>query len=228
MGIKLNSSSGGSVEINPPATASTFTLTAPAVNDTIVTKTSTDTLTNKTLTSPTITGASMSGMASSVLTQMSANNGAATIVGSTTVPFTGIPSWVRRLTIISYGLSTNGTSPVILQLGTSGGYVTSGYAGMVQYGSSATYTSGTNLTGMYPLVSAAAGNNGHFIMILYLLDSTSNKWVTSGVAGEAAAGSLSSQFAWGVTLSGTLTQVRWNTVNGTDTFDAGTVNVMYE
>lgn len=233
MGVKLNSTGGGSVEINPPSTGSTFTLTAPAITDTIVTKTSTDTLTNKTLTSPTltsptITGASMSSMSSSVLTQMSANNGAATIVGSTTVSFTGIPSWVKRLTVISYGLSTNSSSPVILQLGTSGGWQTSGYAGMVQYGSSATYTNGTNLAGMYPLVSAAAGNNGHFIMTLYLLDASTNRWVTSGVAGEAAAGSLSSQFAWGVTLSGTLTQVRWNTVNGTDTFDAGIVNVMYE
>ena len=238
MGVKLNSSGGGSVEINPPSTGSTFTLTAPAITDTIVTKTSTDTLTNKTLTSPTITsptitsptitGASMSSMSSSVLTQMSANNGAATIVGSTTVPFTGIPSWVKRLTVISYGLSTNSTSPVILQLGTSGGWQTSGYAGMAQYGSSASYVTGTNLTGMYPFNGNNAGNSGNFIMILYLLDSTSNKWVTSGVAGDAAGLSLSSQFAWGVTLSGTLTQVRWNTVNGTDTFDAGTVNVMYE
>lgn len=228
MGIKLNSSSGGSVEINPPATASTFTLTAPAINDTIVTKTSTDTLTNKTLTSPVITGASMSGMSSSVLTQMSANNGAATIVGSTTVPFTGIPSWVKRLTVISYGLSTNSTSALILQLGTSGGWQTSGYAGMVQYGSSANYISGTNYTGMYPFFSSVASNIGYFIMTLYLLDASTNRWVTSGTAGDASVGSLSAQFAWGVALSGTLTQVRWNTVNGTDTFDAGTVNVMYE
>ena len=223
MGIKLNSSSGGSVEINPPTTASTFTLTAPAVNDTIVTRTSTDTLTNKTLTSPVITGASMSGMSSSVLTSMTA-----VTASGTTIPFTSIPSWARRITVISYALSTSSTSPIILQLGTSGGWQTSGYAGMVQYGSAAGYTATTNHPGIQVFSSGSGGNSAYLNVILHLLDSSTNRWVTSGVAGESGAGSLSSQFAWGVTLSGTLTQVRWNTVNGTDTFDAGTVNVMYE
>jgi len=32
----------------------------------------------------------------------------------------------------------------------------------------------------------------------------------------------------GITLSGTLDRVRITTVNGTDTFDAGTINIMYE
>ena len=59
MGVKLGSSSGGSVEIAAPATASNFTLTAPAATDTLVGIAATQTLTNKTLTSPTINSASV-------------------------------------------------------------------------------------------------------------------------------------------------------------------------
>jgi len=113
MGVKLNSSGGGSVEINPPSTGSTFTLTAPAITDTIVTKTSTDTLTNKTLTSPTITsptitGATISSMSSSVL---SANGSVTAATGSpTSVSFHAIPSWAKRISIGFHALSTNSTS----------------------------------------------------------------------------------------------------------------------
>ena len=52
MGVKLVSASGGSVELNPPTTASNFTLTVPAANTTIVGTDTAQTLTNKTLTTP--------------------------------------------------------------------------------------------------------------------------------------------------------------------------------
>ena len=49
----------GSITLAAPSVAGTTTLTLPATTDTLVGKTTTDTLTNKTLTSPTITGASI-------------------------------------------------------------------------------------------------------------------------------------------------------------------------
>jgi hypothetical protein len=49
----------GTVTLAAPAVAGTTTLTLPATTDTLVGKTTTDTLTNKTLTSPTITGANI-------------------------------------------------------------------------------------------------------------------------------------------------------------------------
>lgn len=52
MGVKLVSSGGGSVEINPPATASNFTATMPAGTGTVIVSTAvsastTNTVTNK-------------------------------------------------------------------------------------------------------------------------------------------------------------------------------------
>ena len=49
----------GSVTLSAPAVSGTTTLTVPTTTDTLVGKTTTDTLTNKTLTSPTITGATI-------------------------------------------------------------------------------------------------------------------------------------------------------------------------
>jgi hypothetical protein len=49
----------GTVTLAAPAVAGSTTLTLPATTDTLVGKTTTDTLTNKTLTSPTITGANI-------------------------------------------------------------------------------------------------------------------------------------------------------------------------
>lgn len=56
MTTKHNSSSGGSITVQPPATAGNYTLTLPAATDTLVGKATTDTLTNKTLTTPVING----------------------------------------------------------------------------------------------------------------------------------------------------------------------------
>lgn len=226
MGVKLNSSGGGSVEINPPSTGSTFTLTAPAITDTIVTKTSTDTLTNKTLTSPTltsptITGASMSSMSSSVLTSMTA-----VTPSGTSVTFTGIPSWAKRLTVMFSGVSSSGTSIWLVQLGTSSGFTTSGYSGVTWYSGSYYYagTAGMAVTGSSVAASSYYGN-----MMLTLLDSTNNVWTEFGNVGDPAMTTQAfSVSSWGVTLASTLTQIRLTTVNGTDTFDAGKINVMYE
>lgn len=236
MGVKLNSSGGGSVEINPPSTGSTFTLTAPAITDTIVTKTSTDTLTNKTLTSPTltsptitsptITGASMSSMSSSVLTSMTAQAS----TSGTTIPFTGIPSWAKRLTVMLNGVSGSGTSLFILQLGygATPTWVTSGYSGAAQYGSSASYTSSSNAAGIYLMGASAAAALYSGLSTITLLDASTNTWAASGVVGETSSNYPTQLHGWSVALSGTLTAVRLNTVNGTDTFDAGKINVMYE
>lgn len=220
MGVKLNSSGGGSVEINPPSTASTFTLTAPAITDTIVTKTSTDTLTNKTLTSPTITGASMSSMASSVLTLMTA----VASTSGTSIDFTGIPSWARRITVMFAGVSTNGTSNPLIQIG-AGSVLTTGYVGVGAYcGASVgvtSYTSGFGIPG------GVATNTYQGSITLSELNVTSNIWVASGVIAQPST-AFSYQVAGTVTLSGALDRVRITTVNGTDAFDAGSINVMYE
>ena len=75
--------------------------------------------------------------------------------------------------------------------------------------------------------SQGAGWVGHGIMTICLLNSSTNLWCASGTTAEsdAARGCYS---AGSVTLSGVCTRVRITTVNGTDTFDAGSINILYE
>jgi hypothetical protein len=143
----------------------------------------------------------------------------------TSIDFTSIPSWVRRITVMFNGVSTNGASSGLVQLGTSSGITTSGYLGAGGFYVNASSSGVTNATTgiCFGLGDALRVIHGHVIFTLL----GSNTWVASGAFGysnAAGAGSCGGS----VTLSGTLTQLRITTVNGTDTFDAGSVNILYE
>jgi hypothetical protein len=139
----------------------------------------------------------------------------------TSIDFTSIPSWVKRITVELIGVSTNGTSNFLIQLGTSGGIVSTGYLSGVGSRSSET----TSTAGFVVGIPAASANNLTGIVPICIY--TTNAWVTSGVLSRqdgflnAFGGSISS-------LGGTLDRVRITTVNGTDTFDAGSINILYE
>jgi len=137
--------------------------------------------------------------------------------------FTGIPAWVQRVDIIFNEVSTNGTVNRLVQLGDSGGIETSGYLGA---GSLIGSTVGSTLYAIgfgIRLASATDTWSG----IISLLKISGNTWVASGVLSTSnAANTLT--VAGSKTLTGDLTTVRITTVNGTDTFDAGSVNIIYE
>ena len=144
---------------------------------------------------------------------------------STAVDFTGIPSWVKRITVMFSGVSTNGTSNLQLQIG-SGSFTTSGYVSRIASITSNTSYSGTNTTSGYGLATpvTAAGNYSGNITITNI---TGNTWVESHTLADTAG--TTSYFGGGsIALSGTLDRIRITTVNGTDTFDAGTINLLYE
>ena len=122
------------------------------------------------------------------------------------------------------GVSTNGTSFIQTQVGSTT-VTTSGYLGSSQnmYGSNAyqTYALGTGF------VISAAGAGDIVTGTLVLTLQTTNTWVGVGATTTSNAGS--SNYQQGViALGGTLDRVRITTVNGTDTFDAGSINIMYE
>jgi hypothetical protein len=212
----LNGSTSGTLTIAAPAVAGTNTITFPAATDTVATLAATQTLTNKTLTSPTITSAVITG--TSVLTSATAQAS----TSGTSIDFTGIPSYVKRITVMFNGVSTSGTSAIQIQFGDAGGVENTGYSSQAfQYNSGSTTTSTTGFINSQS--STAAGTQSG---AMTLVSMGSNIWLSSGNL-LTSGGSIAVN-AGIKTLSDTLTQLRITTVNGTDTFDAGTINIMYE
>jgi hypothetical protein len=144
----------------------------------------------------------------------------------TSIDFTGIPSWVKRITVMISGLSASGTSPHLLRVGTSSGFVTSGYtSGVSVYGGSNIVNSANNTNGFNfsPTPAAASVACG----ALTLLSVSGNTWVHTSVVGFTDA-AFAATGGGNIALGGTLDRVRITTVNGTDTFDAGSINISYE
>ncbi len=136
----------------------------------------------------------------------------------TSIDFTSIPSWVKRVTVMFQGVSTNGGSFVQVQLGTPT-FATSGYVGGAFNGGGTSFSAGFIIS----QAGAAADNRNGIATISNL---NSNTWTCSGTTGVNAGGG--SLFGGAVTLGAALTAVRITTVNGTDTFDAGSINILYE
>jgi hypothetical protein len=146
-----------------------------------------------------------------------------TVVASTSgtsIDFTGIPSWVKKITVMFNGVSTNGTSNPLVQLG-SGSPTTSGY---VATGAVASVAGNTAYTVGFGVLSGLAANtiDGSFVFA----NQASNTWIGNGVF--TLAGTNTAISAGRVNISGTLDRIRITTVNGTDTFDAGSINILYE
>lgn len=147
----------------------------------------------------------------------------------TAIDFTGIPSWAKKITVMFNVVSTNGSSPPQVQLGYSGGIETTGYSGSNTIAASgvvtATFTSGFGLGVNTAQWSSSAVVSGS--VVLTLLDAATNKWTAFGVLGGSDA-AVSWLTSGSKSLSGTLDRLRLTTANGADTFDAGSVNIMYE
>jgi hypothetical protein len=140
----------------------------------------------------------------------------------TSIDFTGIPSWVKRITVQFSGVSTNGTSIPIIQLGTgSTTYTTSGYIGSAATnGTIINPTTGIGLSGVGSALYTRSG-------IITITNISANTWVGSGVLGESAGANINYMGAT-ISLAATLTAVRITTTNGTDAYDAGSINLLWE
>jgi hypothetical protein len=168
------------------------------------------------------TGSALDGIKNSLMFLETAK---ATTSG-TSIDFTGIPSWAKKITVMFNGVSTNGTSIVIVRVGAST-VSTTGYFSCVSEivggvgVASATSTAGFPLSVNVVATSALTGN-------LFLYKITANTWTLShnlyrGDGSLTCIGTGSSP-----SLSGTLDVIRITTVNGTDTFDAGSINILIE
>lgn len=196
--VVISGDTSGTVTISAPAVAGTTTLTLQA------------------------------GTATNSMNTLGTAIGFASFTTTTYNDFLSIPSWVKRITLIISGLSTSGTSPFLVQIGyqspiTSTGYVSGAVAAQNGAVSSAAATS----TAGFLATAAINGATGLQTGTITILNFGSNVWVASSVVAQTD-GTRGTTGGGSVTLGGTLDRVRITTVNGTDTFDAGTVNILYE
>ena len=143
----------------------------------------------------------------------------------TSIDFTSIPSWVKRITVMFDAVSTSGTSNWLVQLGDSGGVENTGYLSVGTFLGAT--TGGTSYTAGFGL---PIGNATHVAQGLIILSNLNgNGWTASGsLAGSGSAAGFIYSTSGAKTLSATLDRVRITTAGGTDTFDAGSINILYE
>lgn len=143
----------------------------------------------------------------------------------TSIDFTSIPSGTKRITINFTGVSTTGTDVYLIQIGDSGGIETSSYLG-----AGVEILGGTSLqasTG-FPIGSTMAAAGTHSgVVILNLENASTFRWTCLGLVARADAVQVKATAGWKA-LSAMLDRVRITTSGGTDTFDAGEINISYE
>lgn len=210
--LVLNGDTSGSVTLDAPAISGTTTLTLPTTSGTVLT-----TATGQTLTSPVIAG-TPTGVG--VLTAATAQ----TTTSGTSKDFTSIPSWVKRITVMFNGVSLSGTASLLVQIGNSTP-TTTGYT------SNTTYNTGSAvgiLTSTAGFVIQAGLASYITYGTLMLTNISGNIWIANGVLGNSTTVAFTIDSSGIVTLSSALDMVRITSTNGTDTFDAGSVNILYE
>ena len=138
----------------------------------------------------------------------------------TSIDFTGIPSTAKRITVMFNAVSTSGTSNILIQIG-SGSVTTSGYVSLAQQAASGA----TSTAGFIVTQTITAANNLYGFVGINLISGTT--YVESGNTGTGG-GAVFNSSGGSPALSAALDRVRITTVNGTDTFDAGSINILYE
>jgi hypothetical protein len=231
--VNLAGSSSGIVTVQPAAAAGTWTMTLPTTAGTNGYVLGTDgtgvtnwVATAGSLPTPTTVGNTIfttDGTTWSSTQKIVQGTAVATTSG-TSFDFTSIPSWVKRITVMFQNVSLSGTANILLQLGTGGTPTTTGYLSGSSSIGSATPSSTSATNGIPLLLGYAPASVSGSIIFTNL---SSNIWTAFGVFGY---GSVTGTVTSGghISLGGTMNILRITTTSGTDTFDAGSVNILYE
>jgi hypothetical protein len=149
------------------------------------------------------------------------------------VNFTSIPPWVKRITVMLNNVSLSGTDAITIRIGDSGGLETTGYNGNFF----SIYDSGTinvnDLTDNFQLTPSgggtSSGTNYFGQAILSLLDASTNTWVITSIvsANSTSVTARQGHLSGGKTLTATLDRLTVITSGG-NTFDNGTISILYE
>ena len=178
-----------------------------------------------TLAAPAVAGTNTLTLLAATAT-MSVNTLATAVASTsgTSIDFTGLPAWVKRITVMFSGVSGSGTSSLLVQLGTgSTTYTTSGYAAIGAFTDTAAGV--VTSTAGFPIFQNSGTNV--FSGMMTITNITSNTWVANHTGANTTGGFVNNG-GGNVPLGAVLTAVRITRVNGTDTFDAGTINILYE
>jgi hypothetical protein len=155
------------------------------------------------------------------------NTRTAQTASGTSIDFTSIPSGTKRITVMFSNISTNGSSAYpMVQLGTGGSVTTTGYTSASGIFNNANATTVLTSTAGFPIRQAGSSSATTFGTMTLCL-AGSNLWVSSHSFADVV-DTVCGSGGGSVTLSGALDRVRFTTTNGTDTFDAGTINILYE
>jgi hypothetical protein len=205
--LRLNGSTSGNVSLDAPAVAGNNTLTLPTGNGS---------------TYQIVRNGATAG--SLEFADKIVSGTAVASTSGTSIDFTGIPSWVKRITVMFNGVSTSGTSSILVQLG-AGSITSTGYLSYSCRFGGASVTGGVNFTTGFGIAGTLASFICSGSASISLLGS--NTWTANGFFAESSGGN-GLPFGGSIPLSGTLDRVRITTVNGTDTFDAGSINLLWE
>jgi hypothetical protein len=149
---------------------------------------------------------------------------AATTSG-TAIDFTGLPATISRIHILFNQVSTNGSSPLMIQIGPTGGIETTNYS-VFEERLSGTSIVGSIVTGGFRFYDNVASVFYSGAITLHLVDPANNVWVGGG---RIIDGSANRHDSWGrKALAGPLARVRLTTPSGTDLFDSGSFNIIYD
>lgn len=210
MTLRLNGSTSGFVEVDCPATGANNTLLLPngngSADQALVTNGS-----------GTLTWADRARLVRGT---------AVTASGTNIDSFTSIPSWVRRINVVFNNLSQSGSAYVLLQLGDSGGIENTGYVSTANFLQGGVSSGSISSTAGIILYTGDTANQITGSVVFNNIDG--NIWVAAGTYNYSNATTVTGWTAGNKTLSATLDRIRITSTNGTDTFDAGTVNIIYE
>ena len=162
------------------------------------------------------------GVITSGLGGMQVISGTSVSASGTAVTFTGIPSWVKRITVMFNGVSTSGTSNWLVQIGGGGSFAVAGYASSSSSGAT-TVATATSSAG-FIIRANAASDLLHGAMQVFNV--SGNVWAANHTMAPTAGAFYIG--AGSTNIGVQLDRIRITTVNGTDTFDAGTINILYE
>lgn len=143
----------------------------------------------------------------------------------TSIDFTALPSWIKRVTVLFNDVSLSATADLLVQLGISSGFVTTGYTSASSYSGTAVDAGAATSTAGYIVRAGLAGAAIGGSMVINNI--SGNIWVASFAGGRTDATASAVTAGGTKTLSGVLDRVRI-TSTSTDTFDAGSLNIMYE